>query len=488
MARFCRGQTRQLANLKISLLGLLLATLSSYANGQTLYERPVLIVDPGMHTTLSQTAGIDAAGVFLVTGSQDKTVRIWSTSDGKLVRTIRLPAGPASLGQVLAAAISPDGSIVAAGGWGEGPGIISIYLFDRNTGKLIRRIGGLPASVHVFAFSVDGRYLAAGHGRGLIVFDRDKNWSEVFRDRYGDQSYGAAFAADGRLAASSLDGKVRLYDPGFKLVATQEELRGIPLGRLAFNPDGKVLAVGRGDRPAVELLDGHSVELLPGPDVSGLSGGDLFRVAWSADGQTLLASGGYMDANVIFSVFAWDHAGNGARRSLSAKCASTDNSTGELVPLSDGRLFVEKSDPCFTLLKPDGEILWAVHPPGSDFRNGGMTFSVSPDGAVIDFGFEQLGKSRLRFDLHTLRLSNQWPADDRTRPPRQNGLNIDGWFDSYPKLDGNPIALKEYEISRSLAIHPDGRRFVLGGTGRFTPSMLRASPFGSAPHQDRCGR
>jgi hypothetical protein len=117
-----------------------------------------------------------------------------------------------------------------------------------------------------------------------------------------------------------------------------------------------------------------------------------------------------------------------------------------------------------------------------------MTFSVSPDGAVIDFGFEQLGKSRLRFDLHTLRLSNQWPADDRTRPPRQNGLNIDGWFDSYPKLDGNPIALKEYEISRSLAIHPDGRRFVLGGTGRFTPSMLRASPFGSAPHQDRCGR
>ena len=35
MARFFRGQTRQLANLKISLLGLLLATLSSYANGDS---------------------------------------------------------------------------------------------------------------------------------------------------------------------------------------------------------------------------------------------------------------------------------------------------------------------------------------------------------------------------------------------------------------------------------------------------------------------
>ena len=226
MARFFRGQTRQLANLKISLLGLLLATLSSYANGQTLYERPVLIVDPGMHTARSDAAAVDASGQFLATGSEDKTVRIWSVSDGKLLRTIRMPAGPGGAGQIFAVAISPDGSIIAAAGWGEGLGIISAYLFDRNTGKMIRRIGGLPGSAHMLAFSADGRYLAAGLDRNLIVFDRDKNWSEVFRDHYGDQSYGVAFAADGRLAASSWDGKVRLYDPGFKLIATQEILSG----------------------------------------------------------------------------------------------------------------------------------------------------------------------------------------------------------------------------------------------------------------------
>jgi len=118
MARFFRGQTRQLANLKISLLGLLLATLSSYANGQTLYERPVLIVDPGMHTARSDAAAVDASGQFLATGSEDKTVRIWSVSDGKLLRTIRMPAGPGSAGLIYAVAISPDGSTIAAAGWG----------------------------------------------------------------------------------------------------------------------------------------------------------------------------------------------------------------------------------------------------------------------------------------------------------------------------------------------------------------------------------
>jgi outer membrane protein assembly factor BamB len=466
MAQFCRGQSRQVARSQILLAALSLVILSSLcAKAQNLFERPVLVVDPDMHTAKSKAAAADAAGGFLATGSEDKTVRIWSASDGKLLRTIRMPAGPGLIGAIFAVAMSPDGNIVAASGWGEGPEVIPIYLFDSNTGKMTGRIGGLPNAVNELVFSADGRYLAATcHFGGLRVFDRDKNWSEAFRDAtYGDQSTGAAFADDGRVATSSYDGKVRLYDRSFKLVATQEALSSRRPARLAFRPDGKVLAIGYDDKPSVDLLDGHSLARLPGPNVDGLDNGILPTVAWSANGQTLFASGSYGDATGNRPVLTWDQAGRGTRRSVTAKCAENDDTTTALVSLPAGRLLVAKANPCFSMLKTDGAILWTHRPAGGDFRAQGKAFSVSADGTIIDFGFEPFGKSPLRFDLRALKLSDQWPTDDRTRPPKQDGLRIEDWVNSdHPKLDGKPIELETLEISRSLAIHPDAHRFVLG--------------------------
>ena len=89
MAEFCRAQTRQITRGCISLLGVLgvvvLAAPCTFA--QTLYKGPVLVTELGMHTAKA-TAAIDSAGRFIVTGSRDKTVRIWSASNGELLRTI----------------------------------------------------------------------------------------------------------------------------------------------------------------------------------------------------------------------------------------------------------------------------------------------------------------------------------------------------------------------------------------------------------------
>ena len=59
---------------------------------------------------------MDRAGKVLVTGSDDKTARVWSLPQGKLLKVLRPPIGAGSAGWVYAVAISPDGKTVAVGG------------------------------------------------------------------------------------------------------------------------------------------------------------------------------------------------------------------------------------------------------------------------------------------------------------------------------------------------------------------------------------
>jgi hypothetical protein len=143
MARIWRHRAAIGAGLWL-LLGLALAPAHAddqgSKDGTDLYDRPVLAIDPGMHTGLISTQAVDARSRFAVTGSDDRTVRVWSIADGNLLRTIWIPQGPESVGMIYAVAISPDGSTIAAGGWTERlrPDF-PIYLFDLAGRPLSRR-------------------------------------------------------------------------------------------------------------------------------------------------------------------------------------------------------------------------------------------------------------------------------------------------------------------------------------------------------------
>jgi hypothetical protein len=106
---------------------------------------------------------------------------------------------------------------------------------------------------------------------------------------------------------------------------------------------------------------------------------------------------------------------------------------------------------------------WVNPSPIADLRNQSDKLAVSADGTIVDFGFEQYGKSPVRFDLRALKLSRDPTADDQTTPAKQTGIAVEGWKDGVsPTLDDKPINLEPNERSRSLSIHPDGKSFVLG--------------------------
>jgi hypothetical protein len=456
MAGIFRGQSSGVA--RALLFALLFVVVASPAALAQLYKQPVLIVDPGMHTAPIKDVGVDAAGQIAVTGGFDKALRVWSLPDGELLRSIRVPAGPGDIGEIYAVAVQPDGALVAAGGWTNSAPEESVYLFETRTGKMAARIAGLPGgNTNKLAFSPDGHYLAAGFDDGgLRIYDRDQQWREVFRDTdYAGSIYGITFSADGRLATTSLDGNVRLYDSDFRLVVPAKKVIGRPIG-IAFSPNGALLAVGHLDEPTVDLFDGHSLSLLPGPNVDGLTEGALAYVAWSKDGATLYAGGKEAGAN---HVLVWAGAGSGGRSSFPA---SRDTVVG-LIVLSDSQLLVAAQDPLLELLGPDGGRRWAHASPTADFRGQYNRLAVSADGTIVDFGVEFLGQPSLRFDLRALKLSANPSADQQTNVAKQAGLAVDGWVNNMsPTLDGKPIEIMRDEKSRSLAIRPDNTRFVLG--------------------------
>jgi WD40 repeat protein len=254
-------------------------------------QDPVLRIETGMHTVVINRIGVDRDCRLVATGSDDKTVRLWSLPEGRLLRILRVPIGPGHDGKVYAVAVSPDGKLVAAGGWDArrtSQKRHSVYLFDTASGGLKARVGDFESVIYDLAFSPDGRFLAAtlSLGNGLRVVDTER-MSEVAADRdYGDASYGAAFAPDGRLFTVADDGYLRAYDADFRLVRKIKTRGGPQPFGVAIDPAGERVAVGCYRSPAVDVYKTSDLSFAFAADTAGIDQGDgLGNVAWSSDGR-----------------------------------------------------------------------------------------------------------------------------------------------------------------------------------------------------------
>lgn len=221
---------------------------------------PLLRIETGMHTTRIEKIGVDAENRYLVTGSADNTVRVWELPAGRLLKTLRPPIRNANEIVIYAVAISPDGKTVACGGMSgdERARSFMIYFFDRESGRLIKNLSGVPNRIIHLAYSKDGRFLAASLGgkAGLRVF-QTSDFAPVAEDKdYGNTNQGVDFDQNGRLASVSQDGYLRLYDPGFRSPAKEKLKSGQRPSSVSFSPDGSKIAVGYYDSSKVDVYSG----------------------------------------------------------------------------------------------------------------------------------------------------------------------------------------------------------------------------------------
>jgi WD40 repeat protein len=433
-------------------------------------QRPTLRIEPRMHTAVINRIGVNAACTLMVTGSDDKTARLWALPEGgrgspELKRTLYVPIGEGDDGKVFAVAMSPDGKWIAVGGSESGvqrpfrKG--AVYVFDATTGHLAARFGRFGAAIFHLAFSPDGSRLAAtlGSGGGMRLW-QTADWRLLAKDAdYGGKdSYGAAFDEANRLFTVAYDSQIRRYGADGHLEATAAAQGGKAPFSIAVQSQGGKLAIGFTDSTAVPVYDAHTLKRLYAAESSGGAGDDLESIAWSGDGTRLYAGGRYQNEG-SFPLVIWQEAGRG-RRSEKPLSQST---IMQLLPCGDG-VAAGAQDPAFGILAPDGTKRVWQEGVSADMREKlGQNFTLSADGKRVRFGLKEGGEQPVLFDLTTFRLIDSPVAVAGLSSPRTTGLGVNKWENSYVvKLNGKPIPLKDRETSRALAIAPDASSFVLG--------------------------
>lgn len=187
-------------------------------------------------------------GATLLTASSFGLVKWNARTGAELQKLVQPPKMP----PVESFAASPDGSLIATGGYG------TVDLWDTASAAPQQTVKGQSQQVKALAWSPDGgTLLSAGDGGAIRMVDADAG-SVLKTIKTGSTSVSAlAFAPDGlSFASASPTGGVRVWSTEGKL------LRAIPVQRyagrvVAWSPDGKDL-VGDSDSGALSVWDARS--------------------------------------------------------------------------------------------------------------------------------------------------------------------------------------------------------------------------------------
>lgn len=267
--------------------------LITLPNTSTAKEKPILTIDSGGHMALINDVIFTPDSKFLISVSNDKTIRVWNLQTGS-VNVIRTQIGKGPQGKIFAADLSPDGKILAVGGWLAGEkreDRDAVRLHSFPNGKIIALLKEHNRVVLSLSFSPTG-LLASGDGDGVVIIWDVKEKKKLSDLRIHEMAvYSLSWSPDGnRLAVASFDKTASLWDLSNpkkpKLIARMKHKDLVR--SVAFSKDGKYVLTGSRDMKIL-MWDGETGEFIK---VFAKRNSNAPKLVFSPDGKFLLATFG----------------------------------------------------------------------------------------------------------------------------------------------------------------------------------------------------
>jgi WD40 repeat protein len=182
------------------------------------------------HTGLVHSVAISPDGCRALSGSTDKTLRLWDLATGKCLHTLKAR----DFMWMPSVRISPDGRWGLSGSWDE-----RLRLWDLAEGKCVRVFEGHSGDVHSVAISPDGRGgLSGSKDKTLRLWNLATGQCVRVFEGHTERVNAVAIGPDGRWALSgSSDQTLRLWDLATGQCVRVFEGHGGSVRAVAISPD-----------------------------------------------------------------------------------------------------------------------------------------------------------------------------------------------------------------------------------------------------------
>jgi Tol biopolymer transport system component len=192
------------------------------------------------HTYAVTAVAFSPDGKTVVSGSDDGTLRVWDVASVQSLRTLE-----GHTYAVTAVPYSPDGKTIVSGSY-DG----TLRVWDVARGQSLRTLQGHTAAVNAVAYSPDGKTVVSGSYNGTLrVWDVASGQSLRALQGHTASVRAVDWSPDGKTTISgSSDGTLRVWD-----VASQQSLRilqdhAAAVLAVSWSPDGKMVVSGSDDR------------------------------------------------------------------------------------------------------------------------------------------------------------------------------------------------------------------------------------------------